>query len=129
MTTPTATAQIMPLRQILHVRRGQSQMLHWPAGTAILALRGGVWLSGTPHWLGEQLLRPRRRIEAHATHVMPDAGWVVLWAESDAVLQVVPGEPALSGRNGVVQPAWAAMAAAVAAVRRRIFGRGPVRLA
>lgn len=125
MKTRAAAAPTLPVRQMLHVRTGQSQMLHWPAGTVITPLRGGVWLSETPRWLGGQLLRPRCRVEAHATFVLPDAGWVVLWAESDAVLQVVRVNPAVPT---VVQPAWAF----IAAIWRRAcraFARGPARLA
>ena len=96
MQTPADS--IAPLRELLRIRPGQSQMLHWPAGTVVMPLGGGVWLSETPRWLGEQLLRPRVRIEAHASHVLTEGGWVVLWAEQDAVLRVLPGP--------VLQPAW-----------------------
>ena len=39
----------------------------------VMPLGGSVWLSETPRWLGEQLLRPRVRIEAHASHVLTEA--------------------------------------------------------
>jgi hypothetical protein len=111
--------------ELLRIRPGQSQMLYWTAGTVVTPLRGGVWLSETPHWLGEQLLRPRHRVEAHATHVLAHTGWVVLWAEHNAVLRVRPAYP--------VQPAWPPVVQPVrdfaAAAWRRLFGHGPARLA
>ncbi|APW36065.1 hypothetical protein RD110_01630 [Rhodoferax koreense] len=132
MKTPPAAAPKLPVHQMLQVHAGQSQMLYWPAGTVVSPLRGGVWLSETPRWLGEQLLRPRCRVEAHATHVLAEAGWVVVWAEVGAVLRIVPGMAAPSGWGAVVQPARGLIAASIVAAWRkagRIFGRGPARLA
>ncbi len=129
MTTPaTPSSQSTPLRQLLRIRPGQSQMLQWPAGTVVTPLRGGVWLSETPHWLGEQLVRSRIRVEAHATHVMAGAGWVVLWAEHEAVLQVLPGVAEPAGFDVALRPAWATLAEAWRKTRQR-FARGPARLA
>jgi hypothetical protein len=117
MQTPAApTPPVVP--ELLRIRPGQSQLRHWPAGTAVMPLGGGVWLSETPRWLAEQLLRPRLRIEAHATHVLRDSGWVVLWAEHDTVLSVLPG-PQAQPWPPVVQP----LRDLVVAAWRRVRGR------
>ena len=116
------------LHHIVHLRPHQSRMLHCETGTRLLAVGGGLWLTEAPRWLGEQLLRPRLRLERHASHVLTESGWVALWAERGAVLQVVPAPAEVAASSGVAEWLPAAVAAAWRWARRQT-GRGPARLA
>ena len=102
-------------RQALQMPAGQSQMQYWPAGTLVRPLSGAVWLTDTPRWLGEHLLRPRLRIEAHAVHRLADSGWVKLWAETDVVIQILPGE--------TPEPGWSQLAHSMLALANAVWRR------
>ncbi|MBL8460515.1 MAG: hypothetical protein JNM92_14215 [Zoogloea sp.] len=91
-TLPTTDAELYLAPDHRHLRAVR-------AGTLILVEEGLIELEGPPRSLGEQMLRPRRQIEAGCGHVLDEDGWIGLSSARGARLRLVTDRT--SGVNSV----------------------------
>lgn len=57
---------------------GESLLLQARAGTRLVAQSGNVVLAYPPVWLGEQVVWPRTPLEAGASQLISESGWITL---------------------------------------------------
>lgn len=75
--------------------RGMSLPQRARRGTTVVAARGALRISGTPMWLGEQVIAETVDLHEGDAHVVAQAGWIAINALSDAEVVCITQEMAL----------------------------------
>jgi len=68
------------------LRRGHTLRQHVPCGVTIIAAQGHVSLALPATWCTAQLHQAKLRLDEGEAHVVEDAGWILITAQSDAKL-------------------------------------------
>lgn len=80
---------------------GQSLQQRWPAGTHVQLHSGQLSLQEPPLWLGERVWQASHQLASGQGLVLHQGGWVTLWAQQDARLQVC-----MPRRSGGLWAGW-----------------------
>lgn len=104
----------LPASRQLELDPGESLFFHSKAGSALISTAGTLLMTGTPRWLGEQVVCNSAVLEPGQAHTLDQGGWVTVTAQHGGAVCVVK-------QANHAHP-WEALATACIAVFRRISG-------
>jgi hypothetical protein len=109
----------------LHLDAGESLFFHTKAGSALISTSGTLLVTGTPHWLSEQVFRASMAMEPGQSHTVTQDGWIMLTAQhggAECLLDPAPEKAPRPTGNALLRY----FSGIVRAARARLGGAEPV---